>query len=59
MFANEIDADGRPICLSCGKSVMPNDELPNDSDQRGTGALTAAGDIVIIHKSCAQALGLA
>lgn len=58
MFTNEIDSDGHPICMLCDKAVMPNDTLPEDSPDRGTGALTTTGDITIIHKHCAKEMGL-
>jgi len=58
MFTNELNADGNPICTACNRPVMPNGTLPEDSLERGTAAFNASGGITIIHKSCAQALGL-
>jgi len=58
MFNNEIDEDGRPVCTVCNEAVAPNDTLPEDSLDRGTGAFTAGGGMVIIHKGCAKKVGL-
>jgi len=58
MFENQLNADGNPICSVCLAPVVPNGTLSEDSLERGTGAFLASGGLTIIHKGCAQAMGL-
>lgn len=52
MIVNDLNEAGNPICI-CGQPVLPNQDLPEGSGQRG-GLVTGSKGLVILHQVCIE-----